>query len=246
MGAPGNVHEVVTQLVDGRLQRVYKNIWPSLRVFWCAVAQQHAKATYVVFEKQRFTFGQIFERSVKAAGLFKAVYGIQKGKLVVLDPERADRLEPVAQKLSAENGVNGILVFESHEGTGEWKGMQSWNSALANYKGDSSEILKSNLQILPEDNATILFTSASIPPPNDGYQYQVLVSGRRAILRGGGNILPAKPEDPAKGILISVPFFHVTGSTSLMVSGAPSPSRSLLTVAADAGFIGRDENRYYA
>ncbi|KAF5388021.1 hypothetical protein D9615_000395 [Tricholomella constricta] len=80
-------------------------------------------------------------------------------KLVVLDPERADRLELVAHDLSVDGGVNGFLVFESHEGKGEWKGMQSWNLALENYKGDSCKLLTNNQEILPEDNATILFTS---------------------------------------------------------------------------------------
>jgi hypothetical protein len=45
---------------------------------------------------------------------------------------------------------------------------------------------------------------------------QVIVGGRRAALRRGGDI-PAPPVGPQKGILLSVPFFHVTGLTSLTV-----------------------------
>jgi hypothetical protein len=30
--APGQLHELETRFVDGRLQRVYKNLWPTLRV----------------------------------------------------------------------------------------------------------------------------------------------------------------------------------------------------------------------
>jgi hypothetical protein len=66
-------------LVDGRLQRVYKNLWPSLRDFWLWASQAYSDATYVVFEQQRFTFGEVFQRSVQAAGMYRAIYGIQKG-----------------------------------------------------------------------------------------------------------------------------------------------------------------------
>ena len=66
-------------LVDGRLQRVYKNLWPSLRDFWLWASQEYSDATYVVFEQQRFTFGEVYQRSVQAAGMYRAIYGIKKG-----------------------------------------------------------------------------------------------------------------------------------------------------------------------
>ncbi|KAF8076364.1 hypothetical protein FPV67DRAFT_1471446 [Lyophyllum atratum] len=302
MCAPGSMHELETCLIDGRLQRVYKNLWPSLRAFWCLVAQEHAKATYVVFENQRYTFSEVFERSIKAASLFKTVYGIQKGdrvgicsrnypeylvafwachligavsvqvnawlpldllqyclthtqcKLIIVDAERADRLEPVVQKLLAEAGVNGFLVLESQEGKGQWEGMQSWNSALDDYKGNTSEFLASNPEILPEDNATIVFTSGTTGLPKGVLSTQrmyltnllnVLVASRRAILRRGDNILPTKPLDPPKGILISVPLFHVTGCTSLMMLGSFSGMKIVFMrkwVAEDAARLIKQEN----
>lgn len=49
--------------------------------------------------------------------------------------------------------------------------------------------------------------------------FKVLVAGRRAILRRGDDILETLPEGPQKGILVSVPLFHVTGLTSHSVSG---------------------------
>lgn len=30
----GALHELETRLIDGRVQRVYKNLWPSARFFW--------------------------------------------------------------------------------------------------------------------------------------------------------------------------------------------------------------------
>ena len=71
--------ELETRLVDGRLLRVYKNLWPSLRAFWLVSSTQHAKEICVVFEGQRYTFKEVFERSVRAASVFMKLYGVQKG-----------------------------------------------------------------------------------------------------------------------------------------------------------------------
>lgn len=80
--SPGSLHELQTVLVDGRLQRVYKNLWPSLRAFWLWTSTQHADRTYIVFENQRFTFGQIRERAIKTASIYRNIYRIQKGDRV--------------------------------------------------------------------------------------------------------------------------------------------------------------------
>lgn len=79
--APGSLHELQTRLVGGQLQRVYKNLWPSLRMFWLSCVQQHKDATYVVFEDLRYTFGQVFERALKAAAIYRNVYGVRKGTI---------------------------------------------------------------------------------------------------------------------------------------------------------------------
>lgn len=89
--ASGSPHELQTRLIGGQLQRVYKNLWPSLRMFWLSSVQQHKDATYVVFEDLRYTFGQVFERALKAAAIYRDVYGVRKGDRVAIcsssDPE---------------------------------------------------------------------------------------------------------------------------------------------------------------
>ncbi|KAF9058217.1 hypothetical protein BJ165DRAFT_1426444 [Panaeolus papilionaceus] len=269
--APGQMHEIETVLIDGLVQRVYKNLWPSLRVFWLWAANEHKDLPYVVFENQRLTFAQTFAQSLKAAAVFYDVYGVQKGdrvvicsrnypsflvafwachligavsalanawspqdilryclthtdaKLIVVDPERADRLEPIATGLMAEIGCSGMLVLEAHEGKGQWKGMTAWDKAMKEYKGDPSKILKQDFKITPEDDATILFTSGTTGLPKGVLSTQrqyltnilnVMVSSRRAALRRGEGI-PVPVPGPQKGILIPVPLFHVTGLTSL-------------------------------
>ncbi len=76
---PGSPHEIETRLVDGRLQRVYKHLAPSLRDFWLSSVEKYHNDTYVVFEGERLTYGQVHEYALKAAGVYYSAYGVRKG-----------------------------------------------------------------------------------------------------------------------------------------------------------------------
>ncbi|KAJ7228678.1 hypothetical protein GGX14DRAFT_414247 [Mycena pura] len=263
--APGMPNELETRLIDGQIQRVYKNLWPSVCVFWLWASDLYAESTYCVFENQRYTYKEIFDRSLTAAAIYNDIYAVKKGdrvgicsrnypeylvafwachligavavlanawlpspqlvhclsktqcKLIILDAERADLLQPVVKKLIAEAGATGILVFE--DGKGPWKGMQTWGNAFRDYKGDPKNITKQDFKLVPEDNATIFFTSAkgvlSTQRQFLTNTFNTLVSRRRASLRRGEDIPTPSPEDPQAGALISVPLFHVTMSLTL-------------------------------
>ncbi|KAE9396336.1 acetyl-CoA synthetase-like protein [Gymnopus androsaceus JB14] len=263
---PGQLHEVETRFIDGRLQRTYKSLWPSVRNFWAWAVEQHADKTYIVFEGHRLTYREMSARAERTASIFYNVYNVRKGhkigicsrncidwlvawwasqqlgavavcmnawlpleplmfciahtdcKLVIADAERAEKLEPVVDKLFAEYNITGILVLNSHEGKGQWRRMESFDEALKNDSGapPSEEI------VLPEDEAVIMFTSGTTGLPKGvlSTQRQFLtnvlntqVGPRRAMLRRGENLDPP-PDGPQKGALIAVPLFHVTGLTS--------------------------------
>lgn len=76
---PGCPHEMETCLVDGRLQRVYKNLSPSLRTFWLSAVDKHFNDTYIVFEEERLTYGQVHRLATRLAGIFYTAYSVRKG-----------------------------------------------------------------------------------------------------------------------------------------------------------------------
>ena len=81
---PGELHELETVLIDGQIQRVYKNLWPSLRDFWLWAAAEYRDTDYIVFEKHRRTYGEAFQRSIEIATMFRRRFDIQKGDRVVV------------------------------------------------------------------------------------------------------------------------------------------------------------------
>ncbi|KAF8655311.1 hypothetical protein AX16_003208 [Volvariella volvacea WC 439] len=272
--APGTPYELETRLVAGRIQRVYKHLWPSLREFWTIVARQYADKTYVVLDEERVTFQQLYHDSLRAACMFRDAYGIQKGdrvaicsrnypeyltafwachmigavsvlinawlplpalhhciahtgcKLVLLDPERASVLEESGQSFAHLHAIKGYLVFKLHQGKGTWKGMKSWVTELNAPAWQNPQL--GDIDIQPEDNATIFFTSGTTGMPKGVLSTQRMyltniinlsVAPQRALLRRGeGLATPAT--GPQRGQLIGVPFFHVTGLTSLAMSAS--------------------------
>ncbi|KAG7440400.1 uncharacterized protein BT62DRAFT_997785 [Guyanagaster necrorhizus] len=129
--APGSLLEVETRVVGDRVSKVWKNLWPSIRVFFLQSTKEHANKTYVVFEKECYTFKEILDTTVKCAAIFRDVYKIQRGDRVVIcsrnfpsyyivfwacHPERADKIEPIVADLKHASGASGYLVIQDQEG----------------------------------------------------------------------------------------------------------------------------------
>ncbi|KAK0481290.1 hypothetical protein IW261DRAFT_1470047 [Armillaria novae-zelandiae] len=136
---------------------------------------------------------------------------LTKCSLIILDPERAEQIEPIAAHLKRDSGTSGYL--------GHWEGMDVWSKVFPNYVKDPGEILRDDPQIIPEDNATIIFTSGTTGLPKGVLSTQrafltylfnsASVVGRDYIRRGLP--VPSSMSGTQDGILLAAPLFHATG-----------------------------------
>lgn len=167
-------------------------------------------------------------------------------KILIVDPERADRLSGSAlEELQKKTNVYKVFVVRSRSharvasqsgvvgggaGRAKWKGIITpLEDALEAFQNADSEPWSSDPSLIcaPDDNATIFFTSGTTGLPKGvlssqrGFLTNVLnsfVAKARATLRKGEDIpTTISKDEPQKGVLISVPLFHVTGLTSAAV-----------------------------
>ena len=76
MTAPGQLHEMEHAVIDNRVYRVYKNLWPSIRVFWTLTVSQNTEIhnnEYLVFEDTRMTYGEADAMVQRMASLLREV-----------------------------------------------------------------------------------------------------------------------------------------------------------------------------
>ncbi|EKM59179.1 uncharacterized protein PHACADRAFT_136523 [Phanerochaete carnosa HHB-10118-sp] len=281
--APGMPHEMETRIIDGRVQRVYKNLWPSLRSFWLWAASEYKNSTYIVFGDERASYHEVYRRSLQAAAMFYQRYGIRKGdrvgicarnlpdylvafwacqilgavsvlvnawlpaeplvhclshtgcKLVLVDTERADRIAHAVPRLR-DGGANGFVVLDAPGRSSKWEGIELWQIVMRSSASSSNDALALSPDIQPEDNATVIFTSGTTGLPKGvlSTQRQFLTNIRNATAAAGraalrrGDSASVAPSGPQSGLLVSVPFFHVTGLTSLSMLATSTGNKIVL------------------
>ncbi|GAA5863970.1 hypothetical protein JCM8547_005298 [Rhodosporidiobolus lusitaniae] len=142
--------------------------------------------------------------------------------VVLVDVERARVLKGKTQGLR-EKGGRAFFVVRAGREEGVMEEWERLEDALEGCKG--TEVSK--VEILPEDPATIFFTSGTTSYPKGvlstqrqymSNRFNTVIGGARALLRRGES-LPTPEEAakaPQKSVLLTVPLFHVIGNQSFL------------------------------
>jgi acyl-CoA synthetase (AMP-forming)/AMP-acid ligase II len=133
--------------------------------------------------------------------------------VALLDYERATQLRDQLSTLK-DSGCRAILISQAKS---DISGMEKLENLMNKYKNEKTQ---PQVEILPEDDCTIFFTSGTTGLPKAVLSTQRMfltnlftlgVAARRATLRRGEDLPVLSPDDPQKVLLLPVPLFHVTG-----------------------------------
>ena len=260
--APGERFETTTVDVRGVPTTVFRNAPGSLRDIF-VLARGYGDETFLVYEDERWSFGDTMQRVDALGALLVEKYGVVPGdrvaigmrnypewvvafaaitsvgaisvslnawwtedelawaledcgaKVLVADRERVERTQAATAKL-------GITVVGVRLGEDAPEGVDRWEDVLPLGRPLPS------VEIAPDDDATILYTSGTTGRPKGA------VSTHRAVVqallgfacRAAVDRLRRPPEpaaEPAAGgtrasFILIVPLFHVTGSVPVMLS----------------------------
>ncbi len=260
--APGERFETTTVDVRGIPTTVFRNAPGSLRDIFM-LARGYGDETFLVYEDERWSFGDTMQRVDALGTLLVEQYGVVPGdrvaigmrnypewvvafaaitsvggisvslnawwteaelawaledcgaKVLVADRERVERTQAATAKL-------GITVVGVRLGDDAPEGVDRWEDVLSLGRPLPS------VEIDPDDDATILYTSGTTGRPKGA------VSTHRAVVqallgfacRAAVDRLRRPPEpaaEPAAGgtrasFILIVPLFHVTGSVPVMLS----------------------------
>ncbi len=162
-------------------------------------------------------------------------YGLEDSgsKVAFVDTERADRIRPF---LGGLDGFSALIVADEHRAEGgpapvvqepaeSTAPVTEWPFALALGEVDP-EATPPDVEIVPEDDATIFYTSGTTGRPKGavGTHRNICTNlmnlffiNTRGQLRYGGSGLAETSGKVQNSYLLSVPLFHATGCHAVMV-----------------------------
>ncbi len=75
-------------------------------------------------------------------------------------------VQRIASELKKTTGISVYLVFNDQAVGGRWAGMDTWTTVCSGDREGSEDILNSDPNVLPDDDAAIFFTSGTTGLPS--------------------------------------------------------------------------------
>lgn len=254
----GGRFALVDAEVRGARTRVFANAPPSLRALF-ALARERAEQEFLVYEEERWTFGDLMQRVDEIADALVERYGVAPGDRVAIAmrnfPEwiaafaAVTSVGAIAVCLNAwwtsdeltyglEDSGTRVLIADLERierarpglAAGRLRALvvRSGDAALPEHAERVENVISPgaglpDVQIDPDDDATILYTSGTTGHPKGA------VSTHRAILnalfafgcRAAVNQAMRPPTEPhpwPPSFILIVPLFHVTGLVPVLLS----------------------------
>jgi long-chain acyl-CoA synthetase len=156
----------------------------------------------------------------------------------------AERLERMAEHLQDCPALTRLYVAREQEETAHplVRRLEDLVGPPAQW-GDLPEGRMPNVELDPEDDATIFYTSGTTGKPKGalGTHRNLLsnigaagLAGARSFLRRGETVPVPDPAAPQRAVLLAIPFFHVTGCHAVLSPSLASGTKLVLIRKWDA------------
>jgi long-chain acyl-CoA synthetase len=260
---PGSLFEIENCEIRGVSTKTWKHAPPSLKSV-LESSRGHADKTFIVYEDERYTFEEHFQRAARLANVMVKDWGLAKGDRVAIAmrnfPEwsiafwAAASVGGVVVPLNSwwkgeeleyglsDSGARFLFadakraeILESHLGglpldrvvvartEGAPTGHLRFEDVVESAGGEAT---LPDVEIGPEDDATIFYTSGTTGNPKGALGTHRNICGNLLSLAFGqargalrnGETLESLSERGQNAQLISVPLFHATGCHAILVA----------------------------